>query len=560
MQLSKRKRLKLKASCKVNFKFFAHLALRILPKVGLPIKFELNEAQQYFHKRLIEQKKRTGRVRIVVLKGRQQGLTTYCSGRFFYFCMFFAGTRVFIISHESKTTNAMFEMVRRYYEFCPKWLRADKAKDSSGGGMDFPSMLSSYRLGTANNPNNGRGFTADKFHGSEVAFWAFASEILAGVLQAIPREKGTEVIFESTANGVGGEFYNFVMDAKEDPESEFELVFIPWYWQSEYQEEPPFNFVRNDEEKAIAKLIKNHPDGDEFNYTISDAQLFWRRLKIKELKSEDKFKQEYPLTVEEAFISSGRPVFNALKLRNALDRCSQPKYIYKVLGEGELKLVDPKTEFVPDDYDRKGQLLHKAVSGYLLVWDEPSDTYSYAMGGDVAEGLETGDESSCDVSNDLGVQVAHYHGTISPSEYGYLLNAVGRKYNDAFLGVELNNHGHAVVQRLLDLNYPNLYIQTDFGKTVTKENRRYGWITTSASKPRIIDNLNTLVDQDSTGIQCIYTIKQCQTYEKDKKGATNAKEGELDDCVMSYAITQEMVRLMPRGNASDVGYGDIRGR
>ena len=192
--------------CMASFLYFSSFALRIVNKKGEVSPLDLNDSQRYIHNRLEQQKRKLGWVRAAILKGRQQGASTYVSARYYKKSSFKRGMSVFILAHEVKTTQAIFDMVRRYYEQCPDWLKPFKGKDSIGQGMTFPNIDSSYKLGTAKNAQTGRGFTARLFHGSEVAFWQFASEILAGGLQAVPREKDTEIIFESTANGIGGEF------------------------------------------------------------------------------------------------------------------------------------------------------------------------------------------------------------------------------------------------------------------------------------------------------------------------------------------------------------------
>src|ERR671916_435338 len=94
----------------------------------------------------------------------------------------------------------------------------------------------------------GRSSTIQLFHGSEVAFWPFAETHAAGVLQAVPDVEGTEVILESTANGLGNFFHQKWSDA-DSGIGAFETIFVPWYWQEEYSRPAPSPFVLNDEEE-----------------------------------------------------------------------------------------------------------------------------------------------------------------------------------------------------------------------------------------------------------------------------------------------------------------------
>jgi hypothetical protein len=142
----------------------------------------------------------------------------------------------------------------------------------------------------------GRGSTIQYFHGSEVAFWPNAEKHAAGVLQAVPDAPGTEIIKESTANGLGNYFHK-EWQLAESGKSEYIAIFVPWYWQDEYRRPVPADFVMTIEEE-------NYKDA----YDLDMEQMAWRRNKITEL-GELLFKQEYPATAAEAFQMSGHDPF-----------------------------------------------------------------------------------------------------------------------------------------------------------------------------------------------------------------------------------------------------------
>lgn len=525
------------------FGVFSRTCLNIRPKEGAPVPLIMNKAQRHIHKECEDQLQRIGKVRKILLKGRQQGGSTFCGARFYRKVIQNVGLAAFILSHESKTTGKLYEMVQRYHEGIPDVIRPTKGKDSNKGGMSFPAISGSYELGTARNAETGRGFTAQLFHGSEVAFWPFASEILAGVMQAVPNCAGSEIILESTANGVGGVFYEYVMKATRG-EGEFEIIFVPWYWQDEYRLPVPAGFVRTNAEKELAAQIKQHKDGKKYSFDVDDKQLQWRRMKVIELGI-DKFHQEYPCNIEEAFLFSGRPAFDMQGMIETLKQCHEPKAWCKVDWAKKSLVPLSALEVEKLERDDKG-VTFKASAGLIQIFGKPAKGRNYALGADVAEGLENGDYSAFDVLDDVGMQVAHYHGHLDNDLYGRLLDIVGRYYNNAFLGVERNNHGHAVLQRLKDLRYPNLYYQEEHDKAQERENGKVGWLTTSSSKPFVIDNFSALIREISSGILCRATIDQCFTYVIDERGRTNARDGCYDDNVMSYAIALEMLRRMPR--------------
>jgi len=132
---------------------------------------------------------------------------------------------------------------------------------------------------------------------SEVAFWDNAQDIASGALQAVPDADNTEIILESTANGVGGLYYNMCMDALRG-DSKYQLIFTPWFWQDEYRKAVAKDFVLSAEEQEYKRA-----------YDLDDEQIHWRRVKIQELDSTWLFKQEYPATAIEAFQSSGDDCF-----------------------------------------------------------------------------------------------------------------------------------------------------------------------------------------------------------------------------------------------------------
>lgn len=277
-----------------DFTFYAPRCLKIRAKDGQIVPFALNHAQEYLHGRLEAQRERTGKVRALVLKGRQQGISTYLGGRFYHRATFRKGLRVFILTHEQDATNNLFGMVDRYHQHNPI---APSTSAANAKELFFDRLESGYAVGTAGAKAVGRSQTVQLFHGSEVAFWPNASTHFAGVVQAIPDLPGTEIVLESTANGVGGEFHERWQQA-EAGIGDYEAIFIPWFWSPEYSRKVPDAFVLDEEEQAYRDA-----------YALTLEQMAWRRNKIAELKDPLLFKQEYPATAAEAFQSTGHDSF-----------------------------------------------------------------------------------------------------------------------------------------------------------------------------------------------------------------------------------------------------------
>ena len=273
---------------------FAPAFLTIKNKAGRPVPFAFNQAQEYVHARLETQLKAMGRVRAVLLKGRQMGMSTYIGARNFHRVITTRGQKAFILTHESEATKNLFEMTKRYDETLPEGL-CPIADRSSAKELRFTQFDSGYSVGTAGNTGVGRSQTIQLFHGSEVAFWPNAEMHDKGVIEAVSNEAGTEIILESTANGIGNYYHNMWKAAKSG-QSEYQAIFMPWYWMSEYR---AFHdgFKLDEEEQSLLDFYSH--DG------LTVEHLAWRRIKINKSQdidaAKDSFCSEYPMSADEAF-------------------------------------------------------------------------------------------------------------------------------------------------------------------------------------------------------------------------------------------------------------------
>lgn len=295
-----KRELQIRRLMRDNFKYYAPRALKIRPKEGSLKPFQLNKAQEYLHEIAERQLKLIGFVRILVLKGRQQGISTYIEGRGYWKTTHRKGYRTFILTHEEAATKNIFEMADRYHEHCLPEVKP-LTGTSSVKELDFDKLDSGYKVGTAGSKATGRSGTTQFFHGSEVAFWPHAGEHAMGVMQTVPLVPDTEIWLESTANGIGNYFHN-QWQLAEMGETDYIAVFLPWYWQDEYTRKLPEEWqLTNEEAELLDQFAK---DG------LTQQHLCWRRNKILEFVSEGddgdwKFKQEYPFTAAEAFQTSG---------------------------------------------------------------------------------------------------------------------------------------------------------------------------------------------------------------------------------------------------------------
>jgi hypothetical protein len=315
---------------KDDFEHYAARCLKIRAKSGQIVPFTLNGPQKYIHDRVEEQRQRTGKVRAIILKGRQQGCSTYIEGRFYWRVTHTKGVRAFILTHEDDATNNLFELANRYHENCPALVKPSTSA-ANAKELHFDKLDSGYKVGTAGNKAVGRSSTVQLFHGSEVAFWPNAQAHAAGVLQAIPDEEGTEVFKESTANGVGNYFHKEWQDA-EAGLSDYIAIFVPWFWSEEYRKEVEPGFELDAEERAYQEA-----------HGLDLAQMAWRRAKIIELKDATLFKQEYPATAAEAFQVSGADPYIAPELVMTARKAKAEAHGEKKLGVDPARFGDDRT-------------------------------------------------------------------------------------------------------------------------------------------------------------------------------------------------------------------------
>lgn len=299
-----------------DFPFYAFNCLRIRPKDGEVKPLKLNSAQKLIHERIEAQLAQTGKVRAIILKGRQQGCSTYVEGRYYWKVSHRKGVRAFILTHEQDATDNLFEMAERYHEHCPPEHKPHTGA-SNAKELYFDRLDSGYKVGTAGTKAVGRSQTIQFFHGSEVAFWPHPEDHARGVLQAVPDEPGTEVILESTSDGPG-DFFHGRWQAAVRGEGGFIAIFIPWYLQSEYRASA-HGFKRTADETEYAAVCGG----------LADEQLAWRRAKIADLgggdEGEESFRREYPATPEEAFeASSKHSVVPSHLVRQAIGRKVKP--------------------------------------------------------------------------------------------------------------------------------------------------------------------------------------------------------------------------------------------
>ncbi len=396
MQLSEADRARL-VSLKTDFGFYAQRCLKIKTKAGELRPFVMNRAQQFIHGKVEEQLGRTGKIRALIVKGRQQGCSTYWEGRFYWRTTMNFGKRAYILTHLQEATDNLFAMTRRYHDNVPGPFKPHTSQESTKA-LTFDKLGSEFSVATAGSKATGRSATAQFFHGSEAAFWEDAQEHMAGIGQIIPNEVGTEMAIESTANGIGNWFYSAWQDAIRG-RSDYIPIFVPWFWQPEYSLEPPQEWIP---EPGTADYIDR--------YGITKGQGYWRERKlITDFRGDEAlFDQEYPATAALAFRrQAAKSVITIAQIERAMNRQDLEAIGPRIVG------IDPADEGDGDN----------------------DDTVFVCRQGRVVLGHER-------------------HSNKRPMEVVGLAVSFLRKWEPEFINVDAGGLGSGIADRLAELNHP----------------------------------------------------------------------------------------------------------
>ena len=524
--------------------------LKIRNKNSRLVPFRFNSAQKILNERINECEKKGIPKRFIILKARQMGISTWAEGQIFAR----TATRPFInsliIAHEDTATQNLFNMSKLYYEEMPNEIRPMK-KYSNEKALVFenpinddvekqknPGLRSKITVATAGSKEAGRSATINNLHISELAFFPNPEITMLALMQSVPDNLDSMVLIESTANGVGDYFHRMWQQAVRG-ESDFIPIFLPWFTEPTYAREfttegekqqfiNEVNHVTKDSSGKEVRTLEYHLK-EKFN--LSYEQLLWRKNTIaNKCNGElERFQQEYPSTPEEAFIASGRPKFNVTALKR-YEAQTEP-------GErGYLEYHGEKVIFVPDE------------KGYLEIWNHPQPGIDYSIGADVAEGLIHGDYSCAFVGDETFELSCMWHGHIDPDLFGDELVKLGKYYNNAYIGVENNNHGLTTLRRIQYLEYWNIYYSKTYDMITDKMSQKVGWHTNRKTKPMMINKLAEFIREEAIKIPSDLLISECFSYVINDNGTTDAQTGCHDDTIMATAI---LLQLLLEGRGSE---------
>lgn len=439
------------------------------------VKFKKNTVQNLLHDRC------TGMD--IILKARQMGVSTYFLLKLLDRAAFTPNHTVAIVSHDRKSMETLFGIIRRAHKYMFPHVKPELAK---GGGsiyqLNFPAIDSRIYC-TLEAVSD----TINSLHVSEYALMNNPERIKTS-MDAVPADGFISI--ETTARG-----FNFFHDLWNAKDSAFTKHFFPWFLQQEYEIKSS-KLKLSPEEKQLIKYSKK-----EFGINLTHNQLAWRRWKIKQKGDKDNFLQEFPEDDATCFIATGENFF-------------------------DVRIISKLKDDIPSPMD----------GASLQIYKEFIQGHNYVLGADTAEGI--GGDFSVATMIDVNTmeQVAQLRGQLKPSDFAHEINNLCKLYQRGnsiwpFVGVERNNHGHAVLLELNEhINYMHLYNHKD---------GRPGWVTDRVSKPIMLNALKDGLENYNLKPNSHELISEALTL-INNNGKIQASEGKHDDCVISAAIALQL--------------------
>jgi hypothetical protein len=570
--------------CQQDYRYAAQNYFWISDKQGNDKLLRLWDGQELLLQKMEEMKKRGKAQRVILIKARQLGMSLFGNSIVFWTCVFKPNRKGLIVSEDiDQSTNLFNTYLSPMYRQLPWWLRPRYSSFSITDGIVFDVPMKEGGIGlnsavrvqwSTKKGGMGQGYKLNAFHGSEFTAWGNLKESLEEDLKyALVNHPDTIAILESTAKGAGTPSHHFYTKCEELAErSDWEPVFLPYFFETTRVMAPPNGWRLGEEENRMRdvvyenwvqcsdkkckrffnrKISKGKRDGQKCPncgsgelkpYTLTDEQIYFivnEKLNASDPRS---IKQELALTAEEAFISSGDPVFSEKSIENATYTCAKAQKPRKGFFDkhGFFHGYDS------DDLSRKCHLqgctaFHEGDEHYLSVWEDPLPGAQYQIGVDVGYGK--GKDDSVAWVNRVGVRGApDFHvatlctNITDPLTLSYELAKLGKWYNDAQIAVEYNSPGNSTADQLLvNLTYPNVYKKRPGSISVAQG--AYHWQTTQVTKPKLIVSLDRWLKEGIFHVQDKRLVEQMKTFTKeDDSVKTGAQRGFKDDILIAAAI------------------------
>ena len=507
-----------------DFPMFASRYLQIITIGGKMSLLDLNIAQKKVHATLELQRKANLPMRVIILKARREGVSTYIESRFFWEINKSPMRFACVCSADVDATHKVFDMSKLFQNKMPEDIKLDTVYSSRNEIVYADPHLSSFLLQTAGKEMLGRGGLTHYLHATEFAFWQKAKEQFGGAAQEIPDDPGTIIAIESTANGIGNAFYDLYEQSVKDWRTTKDLrnyipIFLPWHIFPYYSMVVPRGFELDAEERAIKE-----------EFSLSPEQMCWRKWAIKNKCQSDLalFKQEYPATWIEAFQASGNPVFTDFMISYQALHVCKPRYCI----------------FTPDglkDVER--------TFNCWQIYSLPDDNSQYSIGIDTMEGRLSDVQNAksdldCDgvviMDRNNGNFAAIWHGRGSQADLADQCFWMAEFYNNAWIAPEMP-HSMTILNKFREKGYENIYNrQIHDERLEAKDSENLGWRTTLITRMYLVNDFITALRDQSLLVRFDDVVEEMRNFIKDKMGKPVHQPGKHDDILLAGMIALQV--------------------
>lgn len=490
---------------------------KIRNKQGILVQFKLNRAQADFNS-----KKHS---RNIILKSRQLGFSTYEAVDSLDDALFVSGTDVLMRSYDEASQKDLFDTkivlawnnfpaeLKELYE-----LEADRANKLKFNWGDGTTSSVTVRL-------HGRGGTYTRLHISEFAkicknSLKDADEVITGDIPAVPIEGG-RIDIESTAEEDSGDFYDMFWEAYNNGEPilpvQYKAFFYNWQWDDAELEK-----IIPVDPKTLPKEFVEYQK--KFNLTDREITYYYFRW-LSVNKSWPRLRQQYPTTPEEAFEAAGDKFFDIEALACMKER-------------------DPKE-----------------IVGCWKYYADYKPNHRYALAADPSEGV--GKDNSTIIIGDFDAKdsngylkpeiVAVYaNDKIPPDLFAHEIKNGATRYGNCLVACERNNHGHTTLAILKGIYY-NIYKEYKSGITEEVESEKLGWPTNRATKPMMMMELSTAINEKLLNVPDKESLRELKTYLRDDiNNVTKDEMGKHWDRVIAIAIWWQMQKHAGPGGSISI--------
>lgn len=501
----------------------------------------------------------------IILKGRQEGITTECSALDLFWLFQFPGTQGTFIAHEEAARDLFRNTLSNYVKGLPRSHRvAMPTNNRHMIGFANRSRMSMLINGTVQprggKGKGGRGIGRSFVHGTECSSYSDQASFDSMVASLSQRNPNRLYVFESTAQGYEL-FHEMWADAGHAVSRK--RFFIGWWLQDTYRCE------RDSREYAV--YGRDDPSAQEadwmravklmYDFDIEPEQLaWWRWMGAEEITDENMMMQEYPPTEEHAFILSGANFFPVAKLKEISTRIEdEPEPTYYRFNFGH--------EFYETTMDETTE-----KNAELTIYEDPDLTWGfYAIGCDPAFGSNDWADQFCAqvyrCYQDRFEQVAEYCTTsINTEKFAWIIFYLAGLYRNSGINLEFQGGGEAVLAEMDRLRRrassippgPERAALTDVRgqiryhvykrlDSVSGSGAAYHTKTNRSNKEGALSTFRDLLSSGRAVIHSPELVAECNIFVRDDDGALNASGRGKDDRVMATGLAVTEYRDRRRG-------------